>query len=445
MPQIPAHWDVVRLKSIVPSLQSGVWGNDPKEDKNDIYCIRVADFDRWNYGISEEKLTIRNIEEKEQEGRLLRLKDLIIEKSGGGDISPVGRVVFYNLDKKAVSSNFIARLNIGTDINREYLYFIFRTLYNGRLNIPSIKATTGIQNLDLYSYFQHKIPIPPLSEQADLVNYIKAKTEKINRFIQKKQRVIELLKEQRQCIISKSFFTWKGTNRQKKSNNIDWARSAIKRLVKIKITDGPHESPVFSEEGIPFVSAEASCDGKIDLTKKRCNISVELHKEYCLKAKPQKCDLLMVKSGSTTGKIAIVDFDDEFSIWSPLALIRPNELVSNEYFFYFLCSEHFQEQVQKNWSFGTQPNIGMGKIEQLKIFYPESIPEQHQIVSRIKAETAVIDIAITKAEKEIALVKEYKETMILEAVTGKIVYLQKNNQTMQTLDTSNRSIYDINQ
>lgn len=123
------NWKTYRLKTIVGSSTNGVWGDEPKDNDEDIYCIRVADIDSLTYGISENKLTIRNIETSDQEGRLLNTGDLIIEKSGGGDVSPVGRVVIYNLPYKAVTSNFMARLNISMEINNEFLYYIFSYLY----------------------------------------------------------------------------------------------------------------------------------------------------------------------------------------------------------------------------------------------------------------------------------------------------------------------------
>jgi len=106
--EIPSHWEIVRLKTLVNGGTNGVWGSEPKNNKNDIVCVRVADIDEWQYGITESDLTYRNIQESDQNGRLLNYGDLIIEKSGGGEISPVGRVVIYNLDKKAVTSNFMA-------------------------------------------------------------------------------------------------------------------------------------------------------------------------------------------------------------------------------------------------------------------------------------------------------------------------------------------------
>lgn len=193
--------------------------------------------------------------------------------------------------------------------------------------------------------------------------------------------------------------------------------TSLKRLVRKKITDGPHESPVLVDDGIPFVSAEAVVDGKIDFTKRRGNITRKAHEEYCKKAKPQYGDLFFVKSGSTTGKIAIVDTREEFNIWSPLALIRTNELINNKLLYYILQSPSFQLQVQQYWSFGTQPNIGMNKIEQLQVTFPKSKKLQSEIVSYLDIATEKYFSFIQSKQHFIALLKEQRQSIITHAVT----------------------------
>lgn len=203
--EIPEHWEVRRLKTFVSSSTNGVWGNEPKNNDEDVYCIRVADIDLLTYGISEEKLTIRNISKEEQDNRLLKKGDLIIEKSGGGELSPVGRIVIYNLDHKAVTSNFMARLNINENINTEYLYFLFSSLYSQRKNVPAIKATTGIQNIDLYAYLQNKVGFPPsIPEQQEIIKHIKSETKTLDIAISKAEREIELIKEYREAMIAEA-------------------------------------------------------------------------------------------------------------------------------------------------------------------------------------------------------------------------------------------------
>ncbi|MEI7774694.1 MAG: restriction endonuclease subunit S, partial [Verrucomicrobiota bacterium] len=86
-----------------------------------------------------------------------------------------------------------------------------------------------------------------------------------------------------------------------------WNVTAIKHLVAVPITDGPHETPQFVDEGIPFVSAEAVSSGRIDFAKVRACITPEDNERYSLKYSPKLHDIFMVKSGATTGITAIVE------------------------------------------------------------------------------------------------------------------------------------------
>jgi type I restriction enzyme S subunit len=413
--KFPAHWEVLRIKNLFQEM-------DSRSETGSEELLSVSHYT----GVTLKRESLENEDDHLSNAeslvgyKLVAKNDLVINImlawNGSLGISP----------RNGMTSPAYCVYRIKGDNNPEYFGYLFTTnLFKAEFR----RNSTGIidSRLRLYSdkFFSIFTVVPPKDEQEEIVQYIKAQEEKINLFIQKKQRFIELLKEQRLRVITLA--VTKGINNEKLKDSeinwlgempLSWERTALKRFVKIKITDGPHESPVFADEGIPFVSAEASVNGKIDLKRKRCDISRELHEEYCKKAKAEFGDILMVKSGSTTGKIAIVDFYDEFSIWSPLALIRPNDTVNNEYLFYSLSSNYFQKQVQLNWSFGTQPNIGMGKIEQLVVLFPSSIEEQKQIVAHIKTETATIDTAIAKAEREIELIREYKEAMISEAVMG---------------------------
>ena len=199
-----------------------------------------------------------------------------------------------------------------------------------------------------------------------------------------------------------------------------WAAFSLKRLVSTKITDGPHETPEFVEYGVPFLSAESVKDNKIDFDLKRGHITKEQDIIYSNKCKPQKDDLFIVKSGSTTGKVAIVETNLDFNIWSPLALVRCNlKRAVPKFIFYSLISQYFQRQIQLFWSFGTQPNIGMGVIENLKVAVA-SVDEQKEIVFYLDQKTTQIDIAISGIQQEITLLQEYRQALIFETVTGKV-------------------------
>jgi len=196
-----------------------------------------------------------------------------------------------------------------------------------------------------------------------------------------------------------------------------WTTKKIKHIVCTKVTDGPHTTPELLFDGVPFVSAEAVKDNRIDLEHKRGYISVEDHLQFCKKCKPQKHDIFMIKSGATTGKIAYVDIDDEFSIWSPLALIRSKAgIYYQRYVYYSMLSSYFTQQVEISWNYGTQQNIGMGIIENLHLFTC-NYDDQVKIANFLDVKTKTIRMQIKKIEKMIELLKEKKEVLIIKAVT----------------------------
>ncbi len=247
-------------------------------------------------------------------------------------------------------------------------------------------------------------------------------------FIANRQKQIELLKEQRAAIINKAVTKGIDPNIKMKDSDLTWLPKipesssvmTLKHLVKTKITDGPHLTPKPVENGIPFISAEAVQDYSINFNSKWGDISYEDHLEFSKKCKPQNGDIFIVKSGATTGKVAYVNTDIEFNIWSPLALVRADERkISSLYLFYFIISKSFLEQIQFSWSFGTQQNIGMGVIQNLKIITP-TLKQQQEIVDFIKDETSTIDDLISKYQKQIDLMQEYRTVLMSQAVTGKI-------------------------
>ena len=199
--EIPSHWEVKRLATSVRDCINGVWGNEP-DGVQDIVCVRVADFDRIKFRVSLKGSTIRSVPMKKRVGRVLEHGDLLLEKSGGGELQPVGVVILFNREFNAVCSNFIARIPVVSWCNSEFLTYLHAYLYTIRLNTRSIKQTTGIQNLDAYSYLNEHVAFPPLSEQDCLSQYLDKKTSQIDSLSEKLQRKIELLKEYRQSLIS---------------------------------------------------------------------------------------------------------------------------------------------------------------------------------------------------------------------------------------------------
>ena len=197
----------------------------------------------------------------------------------------------------------------------------------------------------------------------------------------------------------------------------EWEVRPIKNIVETPVTDGPHETPVLYETGIPFLSAEAVKDGILDFNYKRGYISLRDHERFKKKVSPKKDDIFIVKSGATTGNVGIVTTDEIFDIWSPLALIRSTKtLAIQKYIYFYLLSTLFKAQVEFNWSFGTQQNIGMGVIERIKVILPP-ISEQERIVEILDKKTAQLDKVKALLEEQIQKLKDYRASLIYENVT----------------------------
>ena len=200
--EVPSHWGVSRLKNSISSARNGIWGDEAKYDENDMYCLRVADFNRLNLTISDENLTVRNISTKDYEGRKLSYCDLLLEKSGGGEKQPVGFVVLNTIQEKAVCSNFIAQLILAKDMFPSYWAYFHHVLYSARVNTRSIKQSTGIQNLDANLYFDELACYPPLSEQTAIANYLDEQTAHIDRLSDTVRQTIDRLQEYRSTLIT---------------------------------------------------------------------------------------------------------------------------------------------------------------------------------------------------------------------------------------------------
>ena len=195
----------------------------------------------------------------------------------------------------------------------------------------------------------------------------------------------------------------------------EWQVKKLKFILDMPVSDGPHETPVFQDSGIPFFSVDNIQNNKLFLEKLRF-ITKEDHKRFSLKCKPQKNDLLLGKAASV-GKIALVDLDSEFNVWSPLAVIRVSQLEMLPKFCYFMFrSDFLQLQISLKVNWNTQGNIGMKDIENLKIIIPSKI-EQEQIINFLDKNTTQFDKLITKSKKQITILEEKRQATINQAVT----------------------------
>jgi type I restriction enzyme S subunit len=312
---------------------------------------------------------------------------------------------------------------VNEDVDPKFLYYLALTIQFSRYATNTALPSMTQENLGNYIF-----AIPTNSEsRKNIAAFLDHETAKIDALIEKQQRLIELLKEKRQAVISHAVTKGLNPNAPMKDSGVEWLGEvpahwdvhAIKHIVSTPITDGPHETPEFFDTGIPFVSAEAVSSGRIDFEIIRAHISDADNQRYSKKYSPKKFDIYMVKSGATTGVTAIVETDNVFNIWSPLAAIRCNELNYPYFVLNFMRSRNFADAIAISWSFGTQQNIGMKVIENLPITRPP-LSEAIEIANSLQDKSAKFDKIILHAQGQIELMQERRTALISAAVTGKI-------------------------
>ena len=417
--EIPKHWETIKLKHLT-TIKRGSSPrpiDDPKffdDESGEYYWVRISDVsrsDRYLY-YTEQKMSELGSSLSHKLGE----DEVIMSISGS-----VGKVMITKT-KCCIHDGFITFQNPKME-----KLFLFYLLTNSEIFKEDGKVGTQT-NINSDIVCNKKVPTPPLPEQEQIVKYLDEKTSQIDGLISITEKKIELLKQKRTSLINEVVTKGLNPDVELKDSGVEWIgeipihwdRTTIKRLVTTKLTDGPHLTPNFVDEGVPFISVESIKDDKIDFEYKRGFITKEDDIEFSKKCKPKRDDILFVKSGSTTGKVTIVDTDLDFNVWSPLCLIRPNtHKVSPRFVFHSMKSDFFQLSVQQSWSFGTQPNIGMGVIENLYLIVPP-LSEQEQIVDFIDTHTTEIDRLVSIEHRRIERLKEYRQNLISEVVTGKI-------------------------
>jgi len=204
--KIPQHWKVKNLKEIREKLISGAWGDDPRNNQNDRICLRVADFDYNHFTFKKnQEYTIRNYTDRDIALRSLQKGDLLIEKSGGGEIAPVGRVVVYNSSEPVMFANFMSCVRLKKDYNSYYVNYIFAAMYAQKMTKLYFNQTIGIQNLNMNKFCsEFYFPVPPKNEQNSIVKFLDKKCSDIDALIAKRQEKIDGLKELKISLIADS-------------------------------------------------------------------------------------------------------------------------------------------------------------------------------------------------------------------------------------------------
>ena len=205
--------------------------------------------------------------------------------------------------------------------------------------------------------------------------------------------------------------------------------------ILLKLTDGTHSTPKYTESGIPFISVKDVSSGRLDFSKCK-HISEKEHSELYERCNPEYGDILLTKVG-TTGIPVVVDTNEQFSLFVSVALLKFNQkLLYNKYLICMINSPLVQIQATENTKGVGNKNWVMRDISNTLIVIPP-LAEQHRIVSKIEELLPYID-KYEQAETQLTTLnttfpEALKKSILQEAVQGKLVPQDPNDEPASVL------------
>ena len=310
-------------------------------------------------------------------------------------------------------------------IDLRYLpYFLnLGTRYSVRLDI----------NPKLMNNMMAKIPfvIPPKKEQATIANYLDDKTAQIDTLIANKQKLIELLKEERTAIINHAVTKGINPKAKLKPSSVEWLGSIpehwevqrLKNVINGSLQNGIFKKSVNFGDGCKLVNVSDVYNESFTINENNLG-RVRLIDRELQKFKVNADDIFFVRSSLKLEGIAasaIVKVMTEPAVFEcHLIKIEPNKKIIHPYFLiYFLNSNLMLHTLVSLSKTTTMTTIGQDSISSLCLWLPPH-SEQHAIVEHIKSHENRIHSIVERIEKEIELLQEYRTALISEVVTGKI-------------------------
>lgn len=263
---------------------------------------------------------------------------------------------------------------------------------------------------------RERMPIPPIREQTIIANYLFMKEKKIAKFIRNKKRIIQLLKEQKQAIINQGVTKGINPHVKMKPSGIDWIGEIpehweTKRLKMLY--DNLSNQTTNKESNEVYIALEnvESWTGKLILPNEETLFESKV-KRFCFN------DILFGKLRPYLAKVFKANCNGVCS-GEFLVLRNYSKEIKPEFMELKLRSVQIIDLINSSTFGAKMPRADWNFIGGILISYPNK-EEQKVIINKIKCELKKIDRVITKNQKEIELIQEYRTRLISDVVTGKI-------------------------
>ena len=313
-------------------------------------------------------------------------------------------------------------------VNLDYLVHLFRTPAMGAVFRQESKGmgtgSSGFLRLYTDRFGAISISIPPLEGQNHIVAVVRATEKEIARFIRNKRRLIELLKEQKQNIINQAVTRGLDPNVKFKTSGVEWIGdipehwevAPLKHLAAIN----SRVLPESTDENYTFKYLDISSVGTGSLTAEPETLRFG--------QAPSRARRILKKGDTILSTVrtylkAVYYVSDEVEDWiasTGFAALTPKKEIHSPFLGLLIQSDNFINRVIRDSIGVAYPAIAETKLGTLHLAYPVSFEEQQEILEHIAYSSKAIDQAISRAHREIELMREYRTRLISDVVTGQI-------------------------
>jgi len=427
---IPETWDCGKMKYVLSNNDGGVWGGDIENEEDGNIVIRSTEITidgNWDFSNPLKRVLTENevIKSKLYEG------DIVITKSSGSP-QHIGKSVIVSKEIELLNccySNFVQRIRF-----RNYNPKLYHFILNSDIGRSQFKylttSSTGLGNLNGSSLNDILLPFIPLQEQEQIVNYLDEKTIIIDKLISTKERKVELLKEQRNTLINQVITKGLNPNVKMKDSGVEWVDEIpegwcvgkLKNYSELRISSVDKHIYEYERQVIVCnytdVYYNEFITNELELRKGSCS-----EDEYN-KFKLNKGDVIITKDSESPMDIGVPSLvNDDFEnvvCGYHLSIIKPlkNKLIGG-FLFRQLQTKRIRSYYEICSNGITRFGLGKSSVLETPLIIPP-IQEQEQIVEYLDKHTKEIDDLVSMEQKKIELLKEYRQSLISEVITGKI-------------------------
>ncbi|MFN8633568.1 MAG: restriction endonuclease subunit S [Chloroflexota bacterium] len=421
--EVPAHWDVKRLRFLAEVRTGVTKGRDLGEkDTVSVPYMRVANVQDGYLDLSD----VAQVEVLPDEVRRFSLRPGDVLMNEGGDNDKLGRgTVWEGQIDPCLHQNHVFAVRLDDADDARWISAATSATYARHYFMVRAKQSTNLASISGTNVKEFPVVLPPKAERRAILRHLAHETARIDALVEKKRRLLGLIEEKRAALISHAVTRGLDASVPMKDSGVEWlgqvpAHWEVKRLRFLvpEVTVGIVVTPAryYVDEGVPALRSLNVRDGRLrdsDLVYMSPE-SNEIHR----KSRLSVGDLVCVRSGQP-GATAVVDERFDGANCIDLIIVRQSKRIVSEFLAYVANSSMAKVQFEHGSDGALQQHFNVETAKSLLVTVPP-VAEQKAIVEYVAHETTRLDELAGRVRRHVELLGEYRTALISAAVTGKI-------------------------